>query len=214
MTMTLLDNDILIKGAAYGLLRELIQAIPTDLHDAGVLGASRYVVPNALTKAKLNKNANEAISHFKSLEEKFSYVEPTEEESQLAAELETFSQQNNLFLDAGESQLLSILFIRTLNQLVTGDKRAIYSMEIAATALLDVERLKGKISCLEQVFIRLVAILKEKVRDCVCQEPDVDKAISICFSCHQKSAEIQNCLDGLQSYINDAKKKSAQLLSG
>jgi hypothetical protein len=56
-------------------------------------------------------------------------IEPTVEESTLAAEFESLALAAALPLDAGESQLCAVLVSRNLPLLVTGDKRAITALE-------------------------------------------------------------------------------------
>lgn len=208
-----LDNDVLIKGASYELLRELVQAIPSVEEDIGLLGASRFLVPSRLKKSGLNKNYEEAILHFENLVEKASLIEPTEEESRFAGELEFLAQRKNLPLDSGESQLLAVFKVRSLIKLVTGDKRAIASMEILSGELIDIEELRGKVVSLEQLFCRMVEKLGQTVCDQVCQEPHVDKTLSICFSCHNTDSTVDQWLEGLRSYIEDIRKQAPILLS-
>lgn len=213
MTTVVVDNDLLIKGAAYELLEQLISVVPSTGEGVGLLGAARYLVPDRLRKMRLNKDSAIAVQHFENLAARAEFLEPSPEESKLAGELEFHAQKSNLSLDPGESQLLAILIIRSLDKLATGDKRAIVAMEQVSGYVTDVEAIRGKILCLEQLFHRLMGNMDTtQVRQCVCEEPNVDKALSICFGCHAVSSASEHWLEGLQSYIADIRRRAEILL--
>jgi len=213
MISVVLDNDVLIKGAAYELLKELVQAIPAVEEDIGLLGASRFLVPSRLKKSELNKEYEVVILHFEKLAEKANFIEPTEEESKFAGELEFLAQKKNLSLDSGESQLLAVLKVRALNKMVTGDKRAIASMEVVSEELINIEEMRGKVTCLEQLFCILIRKLGQTVCEQVCQEPHIDKTLSICFCCHNAESTADQWVEGLKSYIDDIRRQAPILLS-
>lgn len=213
MISVVVDNDVLVKGAAYELLDELFQVISTSNAEIGLLGASRFLVPGRLRKAQLNKEPEVAVLHFEDLVKQANTIEPTGEESRLAGELEFLAQKKNLSLDSGESQLVAVLILRSLNNLVTGDKRAIASLEEVAGELINIEDIRGKVICIEQLFLRLVGKFGQIISSEVCMEPHIDKALSICFCCHQSNSTSNQWLEGLKSYIENVRTKAPILLS-
>lgn len=209
-----LDNDVVIKGVCYGLLQELVSAIPSKVSEVGLLGASQFVIPAKLRRATLNCDCEEAIGRFSAFAGAANYLEPTSEEASFAAELESIAQQENLFLDSGESQLTAIVILRSMEYLVTGDKRAICALE-KITAIRDENPdLSGRVVCMEQLFSKLIVKTDAThVRDSVCDEPAVDIALSICFGCASGDTKQDDWEKGLQSYIDDLRRAGERVLA-
>lgn len=196
------DNDILYKGACYGLLPQFIGVIPADVKDVGILGAAQYVVGRKLSKAKLNGDAKRAVEIFQELLGQAMILEPREDEEKFAAELEYAAQRANLNLDAGESLLCAIVMVRAWSWLVTGDKRAVVGMEKVLAGRDEIGMLAGKVLCLEHILLRLIGSEStSSVRDAVCEEPDIDRALTNCFSCYSPEVGRDSWAVGLDSYI-------------
>jgi hypothetical protein len=209
-----IDNDILYKGACYGLLDELIATSCSKTEAPGVLGSARFVVPMKIEKGKLRRDSATALANFFEFLRRTEALEPTENEQNLAADLEFAAQKSGISLDSGESQLCSILVQRMLLLLLTGDKRAIAAIE----KLLDDEPrlipICGKVRCLEQLVSDALVIRGHAtVRSAVCSEPDIDKALAICFSCTNESVLAESLLEGLQSYIRSLRTDASRVLS-
>lgn len=137
----LVDNDILFKGACYGLLDAFLAPVSVAGDSFGILGAARFVVSKKIIKKAPHKGIAAAHEHLATFLGRAAVVEPTEDEQRMAAEFELAAQRAGLGFDAGESQLCSILICRSTPLLLTGDKRAIQAIE----QLLDSEsRLVGK----------------------------------------------------------------------
>jgi hypothetical protein len=208
------DNDILFKGASYGILTELITAVCEVQADVGVLGSARFVLGKKISTSPLLLDRAAARASFSAFMGQARILEPTDEERGLAADFEFAAQEIGVSLDAGESQLCAISVNRLLSLLITGDKRAIQGLE----RLLDKDSrllaLSGKVACLEQVFMSAISQLgHERLRCAVCAEPDVDKALTICFSCRSNSASVESHVEGLQSYIADLRTLASRVLS-
>jgi hypothetical protein len=212
--LTLIDNDVLFKGACYGLLQDLLGYVAPAVRRAGVLASSRFVIPKKITKGKLRGERSLAVQRLNDFLDQAEPLEPTVEEQQMAADLELWALKLGLALDAGESQLSTIFVKRVVSLLLTGDKRAIVAIE----KLLDVEsRLRpicGKVLCLEQIFVAATAGRDENnVRNAVCSEPDIDIALTICFSCHSESVPKESHSEGLQSYIEALRREATRVLA-
>ncbi len=208
------DYDILFKGACFGLLSELISAICTRSDSVSVLGSARFVVSRKIQRSKLSKGCAVALETLVAFLGRTHVLEPSGAELQLAADLELAAQEAGLNLDTGESQLSAMLVLRTLSLLLTGDKRAITSVE----RLLDYDRrllpICGKVMCLEQVFV--AALTQERVaslRRAVCGEPEIDTALAICFSCRSASVATLSITQGLQSYIDALRRLASRVLA-
>lgn len=207
------DNDIMLKGACYGILSRLVSCIPASADTVGSLGAARYVVTAAIRRQALNGDARTAEARFLEFLARAQTIEPSQDEVAFAAELEFHAQRENLPLDAGESQLCAVLIHRELPAMATGDKRAIASIE----KLLDVEPklgfLAGRLVCLEQLVLQLLTeVGLDELRSAICGEPAVDKALALCFSCSSPSIPESSCAEGLRSYIRDVRASAERVL--
>lgn len=207
------DNDILLKGACYGLLPRLAATVPGD-GQVGILGASRFVVPKKIAQAGLRGNPAIAHAHFVSFMTENGVLEPNSDEQEMAALFEATAQTMALNLDAGESQLVAILVSRSLPWLVTGDKRAIASLEKLVDADARLAVIVGKVRCLEQIARDMfVSEDADQVRSAICAEPSVDKTLTICFSCSSPDANSATVLEGLASYIADLRSRASRVLA-
>lgn len=208
------DNDILLKGASYGLLPTFMATVPGE-GPVGILGSSRFVVPKQITRTRLRGDPEAVKARFAAFLSANEIIEPSAEEQELAALLEAAAQDLALNLDAGESQLAAVLISRSLPWLLTGDKRAIVSIEALLEREPQLMTAAGKLRCLEQVVLAVLATADpNEVRCAVCAEPDVDKTLSICFSCSGNGAwTIESASEGLNSYIADLRTKAARVLA-
>lgn len=208
------DNDILHKGACFGLLNEVIGAIPAELAEIGILGAARFVVRAKITRAKLARGPEPATQALDAVVERAMVLEPTGEEERFAAELEYTAQLASLNLDEGESLLCAIVVLRVWSWLVTGDKRAVGGLETVLRGQGRIDKLAGKVLCLEQLLLRLLSLGNPNdIRRTICIEPNVDRAVAICFSCSNPDVGPESWSEGLRSYIADLRKAAPVTLA-
>jgi len=208
---SLVDNDVLIKGASYRLLDELFANVARPI---GILGAARFVVPKRIEAGRLNAGAATAVEHFRTFAASATVLEPTDTEQTLAAEFERAAQAANLALDAGESQLCAVLVLRVVKRLYTGDKRAIQAAERMLDAACNLSGLCGKIKCLEQLFQDSISESTiDRMRSAVCSEPQTDTAIRICFSCSSSETSLRSVIVGLESYVNALRVEAPRVLA-
>jgi hypothetical protein len=210
----LIDNDIVFKGACYGLLPELLSNVCDPKDPAGILGAARFVVSKRIQRSPLNKGTEAAIANLQYFLTRAVTIEPTEAERSMAGEFELAALHAGVSLDAGESQLCAVLITRLVPLLFTGDKRAIRGIE----RLLDSEdrlaALCGKVRCLEQLVLDALPGSGEanSLRKSICAEAHIDKALTICFGC-SSGPDGGDYSAGLQSYIADLRKQATRMLS-
>lgn len=159
------------------------------------VGRSRRIVDRDAAAAELEA----VLPHL-------SVLEPTPEETALAAEIEAAAAAANLPVDAGESQLAAMLTLRGACMLLTGDKRA-----VIALAELDIGLPSNSVGCLEQLLGSIVDVAGPAiVRAAVCAEPAVDTAIALACSCHT-AAEVDP-QEGLTSYVEALRGRAPTLL--
>lgn len=208
MTRAVIDNDALIKAAAYRLLADSAELIGSPV---GVLGAARFVVQSRLEHHPGIIDSTEALACWGDFLACAEELEPTTQELDLATELEVAAADAGLHLDSGESQLCAILASREYDLLVSGDKRAAAAANDLLSRVASLDAVRGRWFCLEQLISTLAQrIGVDEVRSRVCNEPDVDTSLRMCMSC---GAEHHQANEGLSSYIRDVRASAPALLA-
>jgi len=204
----LVDNDVIIKIACYHLddwFTEAFAGAP-----ALMLKIGSYTARDRVKRSKSIIQKEAAEASLSCLLDKIDKVDPTEEEIELALQMEEAAAELNVEFDTGESQLLAILLIRGGALLLTGDKRA-----VIAISALEISGAQNRTACLEQLTMHaLHAVGAPKLRHAVCSEPKVDKALTNCFGCNAQDVAAEEISSGLISYISDLRRKSADTLIG
>lgn len=102
---------------------------------------------------------------------------------------------------------------RAIRLLITEDKRAIAGAEQAKTRVAVLSGLENRVACLEQFVLGIVnRIGPSESRSRICSEPDIDKALSICFACSGAQKLEGFVRVGLQSYIGHLRKAAPTVL--
>ncbi len=214
MTNVAVDTDAVHKLLVYGLIDEAKVALGSTLPQFHCLGASKYVVRRLITDGNFHKSREDLESEFKRVLSCITLIEPTAEEVELAARLESIAQQSGNSLDVGESQLCAVLATRHLDLIVTGDKRAIVAAENLYQIDSEYSFLSSKFASIEQVFLNMIKIHDlEKLKSSVCLESGIDKSLSTCFSCTSKIINSDSTIEGLKSYVNNLKSRAASVLN-
>lgn len=208
---SLVDNDVLLKAASYNLLDALV--IDTAGTGAGYLGAARFMLPKKLSKLKLETSRIAATAAWARLLESGTPVEPSDDETSLAALFESAAQKVGVPLDGGESLLCAVLIHRSIPLLLTGDKRAIRALEVLADHEDSLASLFGRLRCLEQLVRD--AILRRglnALRPNICAEPEVDKTLTLVFACSSDGVTVEGVQQGLSSYIEHLRRDAPRML--
>jgi hypothetical protein len=208
------DNDILYKGACYGILADILQPHNGASGAIGALGTARFVVSKKIKKMTLKRDGSLALEELRRFLSRCVELSPTEDEQSLAAEFELAAQQLGVNLDTGESQLCAILIARLIPRLLTGDKRAIAALERLLDGHSALQAIRGRVGCLEQATLNLVARGHlALLRTAICSEPTVDKTLTICFGCNSPEVQPENVLEGLNSYIKALRADATRVLA-
>jgi hypothetical protein len=207
-----LDNDVIFKTARYCLLDQLLHVSTDEVVKPLILAAAPFVLHNLIQRSKAVTNKPEILTSLGSFVDSVELIEPSEAEIEFAAEMEEEASAKSLSLDTGESILTAITIMRDRKALVTGDKRAIYALRnIRRCQLQIVER----ILCFEQIIYAIVQVIGfENARALICADPNVDTAISLCFSCAAGGEPIsdESWTTGLESYITHLRLAAPDLL--
>jgi len=204
----LLDNDIVLKTCAYRCHREMIARTTSGGVTPGMLAIGRFTLRSRFKRSRILADAAGSALAFEELLAAIRLVDPSEREIQLAAEIEERAAALSLEFDTGESQLLAVLLVRGEKLLITGDKRAVHALyEVGMVGA------EGRIACLEQLVASVLAHCgAAALRNRVCAEPEVDKALTACFACFASSVEAENVLAGLRSYSRHLRNRTGALL--
>lgn len=206
----LLDNDVILKACCYRLGEEALACTALEHAPPSALGVARFVLRDRIARSQQLSDREEASKALAAFMESIRFIEPTDEEAELAAEFEAEAQARALEFDTGESQLFAVLLRRQMPLLVTGDKRAIGAMEQIAP---NKSNATACIACIEQLIAAMVARFDiGALRIRICREPYTDRAISNCFSCSTTEASEVSIREGLRSYTNDVRKSAPTML--
>lgn len=209
----MLDSDVVKKLTAYDLFDETHKIAQGAGHDLLILGAAPFVLAKAISKSR---SISDRIGTAKRLGEAIKLcvvLEPTEQETSLAAALEDAAQRSGFPFDAGESLLVAILATRTGHSLATGDKRALGVLPTLASGAGILVELQARIACLEQVISSVLKSFPDsQPASRICSEPLADTAISICFGCTAGSFLAETALAALSSYTAHLRAQCTPLL--
>jgi hypothetical protein len=205
------DNDVLLKA----LRLDCITIFWPVLASIGVLGSARFVTHDRIRRGKLAEADPSIKDRTAAVFDAVCELEPTSDELDLANGLEREAQRMALPLDAGESQLCAMVAARGLATFTTGDKRAIESLEKMRGAAPWLDKLAGRICCLEQLVAAAVTDGEAfaELGPRVCADPQTDTTLSICFGClggsSPAASDVASCLG---SYINAVRESAPTLL--
>jgi hypothetical protein len=209
-----MDNDVLYKGACYGLLGDLSTYVDPLPANVFILGVAPYVVRKLIGRGPLQSDRTAAMQGFDKFVATVQLLEPTDREQTLAGSLELTAQRLGLLLHGGESQLCAVAIHRGLSMLLTGDKQAIAAIERLLDADAQLLKIAGRVHCLEQAILAIlerdgVAALRTRV----CAEPKIDTALTMCFSCFSADPDTNEFSVGLTSYINNMRAGGGRALA-
>ena len=204
MLVCFLDNDIILKLAAYDLFAEVIAAFDLTWQDLRVLNTAIYSM-QAKNKAKYY--SPEGIQRAISIVEKCQTVQTqTTDEFQLLLSIDQ--------IDTGEASLIAATATtESAFWLMTGDKRCLKALASDESIASIHQRLVGRTICLEQILLKLISINGiDWVRHRVSVAPDCDKAIRNSFGLSTPADET-SVKEALNSYIKHLEKQSQGLLA-
>lgn len=209
-----IDNDVIHKGACYGILHPILAACDTQCTATGVLGAARFVVAKKIRRTNLNRGQGLALRELEQFISAVASLEPTDDEQNLAADLESAAQAMGVSFDTGESQLCAIAIRRAIPLLLTGDKRAIAALERLLDKENRLQALAGNVLCLEQTIIKVLQQNNmDSLRTAICNEPAIDKTLTICFACSSSAVHQETVFQGLESYIKALRSLATRMLA-
>ena len=208
------DNDIIVKSACYGLIDEIFDSNTYPVNCVGTLGSAVFVARRAIRETSLLGSTADALDRVETFLKEAILIEPTENELFLAADLEHFAQRHTIALDTGESLLCAVAVSRGVSSLLTGDKRAIAAIQVLYNEDLRLRGLANKVICFEQLVVTALGTGSAyRLRTAVCAEPFVDRVLSICFGCNVAIRDARTLMECLQQHIKDLRSNARYVLA-
>ncbi len=207
-----LDNDVVLKLAYFGLLDPLLAEL-SRRGSGAVLGTAKFVIRRRIAVDGVVGHPASTLNRLDDFLAAVEQLEPDPSEVMLATRLEEFALTHQLDLDAGESLLCSILVHRSMERLVTGDKRAIRAIDALVVELSELSALRSAVACLEQLVVSLSGQLDPvELRSAVCSARATDKALASCFNCQSPEVDPAGWLEGATSYVEHLRRDASTVL--
>lgn len=201
-----LDNDIILKLSAAGLLEKIEEIYKVDASSIFVLPSAPFYFKN---NPKLEKNYDiETIKRAKEASEKYSIIPDeynNDEKLQRLADIEK--------IDSGEQILFSITPETEEFFILTGDKNALLALNNAEGIAEIKSYLKDRIVFLEELML---IFIDKKSFEIISQKVSAsnfcyDKVIRTCFN--QTNADEEKVIPCLKSYVKSQKQSCPNLFS-
>ncbi len=206
----LADNDILLKLASCDLFDEFMVAFSVTLSDIRVLNTAHF----SLIRTKHKKRIGD--TGFNRLNEFLATVSVIDHEPELTV-IAALTEQTDKNIDAGEANLFASCSEISDSVIVTGDKKSLVGLVEASKedSMCDnlCKSLSNRVFCFEQVLIRILdshgfnTLLQKLIEGRGC-----DTGLSLWLGHHLTPSEAE-FREGLQSYLNDIRKRSGLLLA-
>lgn len=196
----LVDNDVLIKLAHWGLLERLAPSLGAQANQVAALESLRFRAHRADKKLFSDMEVAQSLAD---------YLGQTTSVP-VAGLVEIEQLQGVVGLDAGEVALVAACLSDPEALLITGDKRAIAALVTSCPPEI-AERLSGRVICLEQLMVLIAdqessaAVIEGVMR---CREIDTAvRAVVGPSGCPDSSFR-----EGMGAYIADLRRSSGPLL--
>jgi len=205
MTTSLLDNDVILKLVAYDLFDEFLDCLGMSLGDIRILPQANKYFQNSgrLRKRYSQEILDRAVNITRGCV--CVSVELLDTEPKILSEVEG--------IDPGEALLIASTQSETVFYLISGDKR--WPEAVAREPNLEPirERLAGRVICLEQIILKLIQTQGfETIKAKILPARHYDKAMMSIFGSGDQST-CENVLEGLETYIQDLRRLTGDLLA-
>lgn len=201
----LMDNDALLKLACYGLFKEALVALNTQVSNVCLLAVAKYVLMPYQNRLKFCGN-EATVAH---LTEFIDSANRVKVDSVNSDDLDLLTGVPNI--DAGEALLLAAGATEGSSLVLTGDKRSIAALYAHSSLESIAIALEGRIVCMELLVAMMVEQNFEFIQTRIRAKPKIDKALTVIFGV-SIAADWASVQEGLQSYINYLVNQTGNLL--
>jgi hypothetical protein len=212
MTVSVLvDNDVVVKLARMNAFADGLASIGAYPGTFGSLRVMlRYMgIADEHRRLNLTQGNKGEADRLAAALHTIIETELTAEEGADAAAAMKVALTNDLDLDEGELMLMVVAMHRGGIDVATGDKRAIRSLPALESKWQNIQAMRERIVCLEQLFSRLAAQHGlARVRAAVTTSPSADKTITFVYE-QTNSGGLKRFQDGLALVIKDHIREQA-----
>lgn len=195
------DNDVILKLAACDLLDESLAALNITKSDVYVLPTAKYALARAVVPH--GEVVAARVNEFLASVQIIAWEPPPDE-------LRLF--EDTLGIDQGEAVLYASTATLDDFALVTGDKASLKALAGSAECQPIVNRLAGRVICLEQIIQRCVNHAGfDTVKNKVVPARGCDKALGAIFG-SGLTTNATSVHEGLSSYISHLRSATGNLL--
>jgi hypothetical protein len=207
----LLDNDVVIKLARMNAFADGLGGINAHAGKFGSLRVMlRYMgIADEHRRLRLTDGNKAEADRLAAALHSIAETELTAHEAADAATAMRVALTNDLDLDEGELMLMVAAAHRESLDVATGDKRAIISLPALERNWPNINTVRERIICLEQVFGRLAAKHGlARIRAAVTTSPRADKTITFVYE-QTNAGGVERFQAGLEFVINNQIRKPA-----
>lgn len=152
----LIDNDVVIKLAQMDAYADAMSALGIKTREIGSLATMlRYMGRTSPDRRAALTRTPEEANRLGDVLPTLVEIEPTPEESRLAAAMMKVILLNELDMQEGEVTLMAVAIERPGTNVATGDKRALRALPALASLFTNLATLKGRFICFEQIFQKI-----------------------------------------------------------
>lgn len=200
-----LDNDIILKLGALGLLKDLDKLFNTDASSIYVLPTAEHYMSNS--KNLRIKYSEALLMDILALIKNYQDIPSEFINDEIYLSLTYIDK-----IDSGERLLFSLNPADKDFLILTGDKNSIIQLSNQQTIDKIKNELAGKIVCLEHIVLKLLEVTSFELIETRMREMDFggDKTLKLVFN--QYNLTVENARSGLLSFYNDLYRQSNNLL--
>jgi len=200
-----LDNDIILKLGALGLLKELENLFNTDASSIYILPSAKYFISN--NKNLRNKYSEELLQNILRAIRNYQVIRDDFVNDQKYLSLTDIDK-----IDSGERLLFSLNPADKNYLILTGDKNSIIQLSQQQNVDNIKGELKGKIVCLEYIVLKLMEINSFDFIEKGMNEKDFGGDATLKLIFNQSNLTREMAREGLLSYYMNLKIQTGELL--
>jgi hypothetical protein len=196
----LADNDVVIKLSRMDVYEDALKALNVAPRQVGSLAVMLRYMGKASESNRLRIVSNRsAADRLARVLHGITEIEPTQDERALAAKLMKGILSSGLDMQEGEVALIAVALLRERPDIATADKRAIRSLPPLAVQEGIVDKLQGRVICLEQIMKALCkAFGLPRVRNAVAADRAADTTITQAYDmCGNGGRQFMGALDAV-----------------
>jgi hypothetical protein len=197
----LTDNDVILKLAACDLLEDALIALQVTKDNVYISSTTRFSVVSQARK--LGPNVTTRVTNFLNGIKTIDWDIPSEEVSLF---------EDAIDIDVGEAILFAATAAVSQFRLITSDKRSLRALTQSEEFANIVNRLKGRVVCLEQLIQQCINHHGfDSVKNRIVPARECDTALKAIFGSGLQASE-GGVKEGLESYIYNLRSSVGDLL--